>query len=233
MPNGAVWVAGSNFNANSGIANRELHIEIFEPWYFCGRRPSITSVPPKACHGDDIEIVTPDAADIQQVVIVRCGTVTHNFNPDQRHITLEFKREPGDALLARVPNEPNVAIVGYYLLFVIDSTGRPSTGRFVQICPASGRRPRPWIDEEWWTWLGDIMRDGRRPTLDELRRIQRDMLAPAIPPRRRPLSTEPHGPGDQGGHGGHDGGGHHDGGGEHNHGDEQDHGGGEDGHDHA
>jgi hypothetical protein len=81
MPNGAVWVAGSNFNASPGLANRELRIEIFEPWYFCGRRPTITDAAPKACHGDNLEIRTPDAADIQKVVLVRCGTVTHNFNP--------------------------------------------------------------------------------------------------------------------------------------------------------
>ena len=63
---------------------------------------------------------TPDAADIKKVVIVRCGTVTHNFNPDQRHVTLEFKPGKGDVILARIPAEPNVAIIGYYLLFVID-----------------------------------------------------------------------------------------------------------------
>lgn len=206
MPDGAVWVAGSNFDADDGLANRELRIEIFEPWYFCGRRPSITDVAPKACHGDDIEIRTADAADIKKVVIVRCSTVTHNFNPDQRHITLEFKRDTGDVLLARIPDEPNVAIVGYYLLFVIDSTGRPSTGRFVQICLGGTRRPRPWIDEDWWEWLRDLMRDGRRPLPEEIRQLQRDTLAPTIPPRRRPISTEPHGPGD---HGGHDNGGHH------------------------
>ncbi|WP_043345533.1 DUF1326 domain-containing protein [Belnapia moabensis] len=209
MPSGAVWVAGSNFNANSGIANRELRIEIFEPWYFCGRRPSITDAAPKACHGDDVEIRTPDATDIQRVVIVRCGTVTHNFNPDQRHITLEFRRDKGDVIVARIPAELNVAIVGYYLLFVIDSTGRPSTGRFIQICPGSSRPPRPWRDPAWWEWLRDLLRDGRRLTPAETRGIQRDLLGSRTPPRKRPFSTEPHGPGDQGGHapgGGHGGG---------------------------
>ena len=72
----------------------------------------------------------------------------HNFNPDQRHITLEFKREKGDVILANVPPEPNVAIMGYYLLFVIDSTGRPSTGRFVQICLGSRQRQRSRLDIE-------------------------------------------------------------------------------------
>ncbi|MGE0469512.1 MAG: galactose oxidase-like domain-containing protein [Nitrospira sp.] len=201
MPNGAVWVAGSNFNASPGLSNRELRIEIFEPWYFCGRRPSITDAAPKACHGEKLEIRTPDAADIQKVVLVRCGTVTHNFNSDQRHITLEFTREKGDVILAAVPSEPNVVIVGYYLLFVIDSTGRPSTGRFVQICMGKRRPPRPWLDQEWWDRLRDLLRDGRNLTLEEIRTLQREAVGPIFPPWRRPLSMEGHGPGDQGGHG--------------------------------
>ncbi len=198
MPNGAVWVAGSNFNASPGLSNRELRIEIFEPWYFCGRRPSITDVAPKACHGDKLEIRTPDAADIQKVVLVRCGTVTHNFNPDQRHITLTFTREKGDVLLATVPPEPTVAIVGYYLLFIIDSTGRPSTGRFVQICMGKRRPPRPWLDPEWWDRLRNLLRDGRQLTPEETRELQREAVGPLFPPWRRPISTEGHGHGDQG-----------------------------------
>ena len=217
MPNGAVWVAGSNFNASPGLSNRELRIEIFEPWYFCGRRPTITDAAPKACHGERLEIRTPDAADIKKVVLVRCGTVTHNFNPDQRHITLEFTREKGDVILAEVPSEPNVVIVGYYLLFVIDSTGRPSTGRFVQICKGKSRPPRPWFDPEWWEWLRGLLREGRRLTPEEMRAIRRETLGSTLPPWRRPISTETHGHGDQAGpNGGHN----------HNHGEEaHDHGG--------
>lgn len=197
MPNGAVWVAGSNFNASPGLSNRELRIEIFEPWYFCGRRPTITDVAPKACHGDKLEIRTPDAADIKRVVLVRCGTVTHNFNPDQRHITLEFSRQKGDVILAEIPPEPNVLIVGYYLLFVIDSTGRPSTGRFVQICKGKSRPPRPWVDPEWWEWLRNLLREGRSLTQEEMRAVRREALGPVAPPWRRPISTDGHGHGDQ------------------------------------
>ena len=176
-----------------------MRIEIFEPWYVCGRRPTITNAAPKACHGDDVEITTPDAADIQRVVMVRCGTVTHNFNPDQRHITLDFSRAKGDVILARIPSDPNVAIVGYYLLFVIDSTGRPSTGRFIQICPGHRRHP-PWLDDDWLDWLRGLVRDGRRLAADDIRRLRRDMSEDRLPPRRRPVSMEPHGHGDQGGH---------------------------------
>ncbi len=200
MPDGAVWVAGSNFNAGPGIGNRELRIEIFEPWYFCGRRPSITDAAPAARHGEDIEIRTPDAADVKRVVIVRCGSVTHNFNSDQRHVKLEFKKSGGDVIVARVPDQPNVAIVGYYLLFVIDSTGRPSTGRFLQIQPrGSGNTQPPWQDEAWWDWLRNVLRDGR-PFRPETMRSLRRAIDPPTPPRRRAMSMVPHGPGDQGGH---------------------------------
>jgi hypothetical protein len=136
---------------------------------------------------------------------------------------LEFRREKGDVILASVPPEPNVVIVGYYLLFVIDSTGRPSTGRFVQICQGRRRPPRPWFDADWFEWLRDMLRDGRRLTPGEMRALRRATLSPKAPPWRRPVSTEGHGPGDQGGgHGhnpddqggqGHDHGGHNHGGG--------------------
>lgn len=218
MPNGAVWVAGSNFNAGPGLSNRELRIEIFEPWYFCGRRPSISDAAPRACHGEDFEIRTPDAGSVRRVVLVRCGTVTHNFNPDQRHVTLAFQRDAGDILVARVPDNPAVAIVGYYLLFVIDGSGRPSEGRFIQICPALRRPPRPWLDEAWWEWMRDLLAEGRRLDPSDIRRIRRNMLGPVAPARRRLVDSGGpggHGHGDHvGGHGNHHDGGH----GNHHHG---------------
>lgn len=207
MPNGAVWVAGSNFDANSGLANRELRIEIFEPWYFCGRRPTITDAAPFAGHGEEFEIRTPDAADVQKVVLVRCGTVTHNFNPDQRHLTLSFRHDKGDILVARVPDNAAVAIVGYYLLSVIDSTGRPSESRFIQIRPSGTRGPRPWRDDEWWDWLRELILAGRRPNAGEMRRLHRAMAEPPAPTRRRLVQETGrgghggHGPGPGGGHG--------------------------------
>lgn len=217
MPSGAVWVAGSNINAAANDpAKRELRIEIFEPWYFCGKRPGITDIAPTACHGEMIEITTPDAPAITKVVLVRCGSVTHNFNADQRLLELEFRREGGDVILAQVPSEPNVAIVGYYLAFVIDTGGRPSTGRFVRICKGSRRRPRPWLDLEWWLRLRELFGDGRLPTPEEMRRVRREAIGPTAPPIRRPVSKLGHGPGDQGGHG-HGDGGKRDGGDRHDH----------------
>jgi hypothetical protein len=183
MPSGAVWVAGSNFNASPGLANRELRIEIFEPWYFCGRRPVLSDVAEKACHGEEFEIRTPDAASIQRVVLVRCATVTHNFTPDQRHLTLEFRHDKGDILVAAVPDNGAVAIVGYYLVFIVDGTGRPSTGKFVQIC--QGKRRWHVRDDDFWLRLRELLAGHERLDEADLRRLRRALVSPGSPSRRR------------------------------------------------
>jgi hypothetical protein len=206
MPDGAVWVAGSNFNSGTGLANRELRIEIFEPWYFCGRRPVITDAAQKACHGEEFEIRTPDAASIKKVVLVRCGTVTHNFNPDQRHLTLQFRHDKGESLVATIPDNAAVAIAGYYLLFVIDGTGRPSVGKFIQVCRGAKRDWGIW-DDDFWHWLR--ARLGERLRLDEtdMRRLRRAFVPPAPPRRRIESEAPPHGEHNDG-HDNHNGHGH-------------------------
>jgi hypothetical protein len=190
MPNGAVFVAGSNFNSSTGLANRELRVEIFEPWYFCGRRPVITDATTRACHGERIEIRTPNPAGVASVVLVRSGSVTHNFNPDQRHITLDFEHDKGDVLVASIPSNAAVAIPGYYLLFILDAERRPSEGRFIHICRASIRTTRwPWDD--FWRWLHAELQNRFGLSPDDVRRLRRELTVPASPTRRRLETTGP------------------------------------------
>jgi hypothetical protein len=203
MPDGAVWVAGSNFNSSTGLANRELRIEIFEPWYFCGRRPVITDAAKKACHGEEFEIRTPDAASIKKVVLVRCGTVTHNFNPDQRHLTLQFRHEKGESLVATIPDNAAVAIVGYYLLFVIDGTGRPSVGKFIQVCRGVKKDWGIW-DDDFWRWLREQLGERVRLSEADMRRLRRAFVPPAPPRRRIESEGPPHGEHNDGHDHGHD-----------------------------
>jgi hypothetical protein len=135
MPNGSVWVAGSDINSGTGLANRNLWIEIFEPWYFCYRRPIIERNSKKVQVGKTLTIVSPDASVVKRVVLIRCGTCTHNFNPDQRLIELQFDYQAPDRIVATAPPRTNVAIPGYYLLFIQDQKRVPSIGRFLQILP--------------------------------------------------------------------------------------------------
>ena len=115
MPDGRVWIAGSNVAANwsfhnradfphalpetaqqGAVDNRELRIELFEPWYF-GRpdRPTISAAPASAPLGGTMEVTTPQAATINRVVVLRAGSVTHAFNADQRYVGLNFTRHDG------------------------------------------------------------------------------------------------------------------------------------------
>lgn len=138
LPNGSIYVGGSNVNANSGLGARIFDIEVFKPWYFCRYRPVLEEVPAKICHDSSIVITSPDHDSIAKVVIVRCGTTTHNFNCDQRLVELQFTRtNVANQLEVTMLDIPNIAIVGYYLLFILDRKNVPSKGKFIQVCQKS------------------------------------------------------------------------------------------------
>lgn len=187
MPDGAVWVAGSNFECNSGLDQRELRIEIFRPWYWCWDRPKITATRNQVCLGDRFEIQSPDADRIERIAIVRCGSCTHNFNPDQRYVGLTFERSKSGILQVSLPSDSRIAIPGYYLLFVIDQNGVPSKGEFIRICK---RRFIVDWDHWWWRKLTLILRQRLDPDLDdrELVRVREIMAALA---RSGPPEPEP------------------------------------------
>ena len=173
LPNGSVWVAGSNFNSATGLNNRNLRIEIFEPWYFCHSRPSVTFAPERICVGERFIVRTPEAMQTGRVVLIRTGTCTHNFNPDQRYVELEFESSPADRLDVQAPPNTNVAPPGYYLLFVLDRKRVPSVGRFIQICSSSSPSVNIRPDIRDFVDLADLIRRDiwpGREILDILRR---------------------------------------------------------------
>lgn len=135
MPNGAVWHSGSNEDCKPGPSTRDLTVEIYKPWYFCWSRPTIVESTGRVQHGGILNIVTPNARDIQQVVLIRCGSFTHAFNPDQRLVRIPFEvsREKSSMIKAMLPENPAILIVGYYLLFILNQDGVPSEGKYVQV----------------------------------------------------------------------------------------------------
>lgn len=114
--------------------HRELRIEIFEPWYYASPdRPRI--VPPIPTHvywGDIFKIGFRSSRVITSAAMIRAGSVTHAFNPDQRYVGLVIE-ERSENLTLRAPPKSTIAPPGYYLLFIIDKNGVPSTGSFVRL----------------------------------------------------------------------------------------------------
>jgi hypothetical protein len=80
------------------------------------------------------QIPTKNASRIQEVVLLRRGSVTHSFNSDQRYVELMIvDRRPG-AVTAVVPHDGALLPPGPYFVFVVDRERVPSVGRCVLLC---------------------------------------------------------------------------------------------------
>lgn len=138
MPDGRVWTAGSNHNGaqsfpEPNVDNRELRIELYEPPYVGQSRPEIAAVPSAITCGAEFTVETPQANSIARVALIRTGSVTHGFNPDQRYVGCRFERSGPGRLEVSAPPNSAIAPPGYYLLFVVTANRVPSVGRFVQV----------------------------------------------------------------------------------------------------
>lgn len=136
LPDGRVMSTGG---AGAGaIFGDDRSIEYFSPPYlFRGVRPRIDSV--------SLEYLTVGANFTLRVLhtnsptaVVLAGTraATHWVDGGvQRYLSLPFTQN-GDELTATVPNDPAVALVGWYLLYVmVDDI--PSAARLVRITPVA------------------------------------------------------------------------------------------------
>ena len=75
---------------------------------------------------------TPDASSITKVTFVGLSAVTHTFNQGQRISRAAFSSVAG-AVNVTAPSGPNLAPPGYYMLFLLNSAGVPSTARMIRL----------------------------------------------------------------------------------------------------
>ncbi len=133
LPNGTVISEGSD----SGNT-LQTYAEIYSPPYlFNGPQPTITAAPTSVNYGANFTITTPDAANITSVVLMRNDAVTHADHFDQRMVPLAFTTGSGE-LTATAPASGDYAPPGYYMLFIVNSSGVPSVAPFVNLNTASG-----------------------------------------------------------------------------------------------
>jgi len=125
LPDGRVVSAGGDVSGATA--------EIFSPPYlFHGARPAISSSPSRISYGQTFSLVTPDAASISQVNLIRLSSVTHAFNQDQRINRLSFTAAVG-SLNVTGPANPNLAPPGPYMVFILNGSGVPSVAKIVQL----------------------------------------------------------------------------------------------------
>jgi hypothetical protein len=131
LPDGRVVVSGGGRNFRS--AQKMFNAEIYSPPYlFRGARPTITAAPSSVTYGSGFFVQTPDAAAITSVAFIRPGSVTHGFNQEQRFLPLTFQQTTG-GLTVQAPANANLAPPGYYMLFIVNSSGVPSVASFISV----------------------------------------------------------------------------------------------------
>ncbi|MGC2182388.1 MAG: IPT/TIG domain-containing protein, partial [Terriglobales bacterium] len=145
LPDATVWVAGGN----PSRGYYESHMEIYKPAYLfnssggLAARPTITSAPSAISWNGAFTVSTPDAANISSVVLSRPGASTHSFDMEQRLVGMAFTTGNGTLTVTAPPNG-NIAPPGYYMLFLVNTSGVPSVAKFVQLGSSAGN-PAPTV----------------------------------------------------------------------------------------
>lgn len=137
LPDGRVYAGGGGSCAGCS-SDPDVDAEFFSPPYLFNAdgsladRPTISSGPSALPHGASFTIQTPDAASIDKIHLIKLGSSTHSQDMSQRLIPLSFSVS-GNALQTAVPSNPNVAVPGHYMLFIIDDQGVPSEAIIMNI----------------------------------------------------------------------------------------------------
>lgn len=125
MPDGRVWIAGSTW---TDWTQGERRMETYTPPYIVPGRVRIEEAPPSVGYGAQFGVRLSSSTNISRVVLIRCGSMTHAFDADQRYIVCTFGQD-GDQLFVNAPEGPGTAPPGNYMLFVLDSTMVDGHGR--------------------------------------------------------------------------------------------------------
>lgn len=146
LPDGRIMVTGDELQqlANDPDISDDMNgsIEIYEPAYLHqGPRPVLNRVPNgPIAHRSRFEVTTSTPDRVKRAVLLAPTTATHAVNFSQRHLDLRITSRTGGKLTLQAPPTANDAPPGYYMLFLLDEDGVPSTARFVAIRSQPTRR---------------------------------------------------------------------------------------------
>jgi hypothetical protein len=144
LPDGSVLTGGGGA---PGPVN-ELNAEIYYPPYLYlqdgsgnpAPRPTVSS-PPSTVNLNQSFLLTVGANDtISAINLTRLGSNTHNFDAEQRLIPVSFSQS-GTQITATVNASPEIAPPGYYMIFVLNSSGVPAVAPIVFITPTAQSLP--------------------------------------------------------------------------------------------
>lgn len=128
LPDGRVVSVGSN----PGDGSFDMRMSIYSPPYlFQADKPSITGLgSTEWSYGSTQMVATSEA--VTAAELIRPAAVTHSSDPNQRLVDLPLTVSGGSVSL-NVTSNPNLAPPGWYMLFVKNSAGTPSTAKWVHL----------------------------------------------------------------------------------------------------
>jgi hypothetical protein len=146
LPDGTVLSGGGGLPAAQGEGTDMVppevfghpDIEIFYPPYLfqangsLAVRPTISSAPTSVNYAQSFFVGTPNAASISKITLIRLSSVTHTFNESQRMNYLNFTQTAG-GLTVTAPANGNQCPPGYYMLFIVNSSGVPSVAKILYL----------------------------------------------------------------------------------------------------
>ena len=137
----AVLLADGRIVVGGGEAAGRLDAQLYSPPYlFQGARPTISSAPGTVGYGMSFSVVTPDAAAITSVALIRLGAATHAFDQNQRYVPLSFSVAAG-SLTVNAPAGGGFAPPGFYQLVIKSGAGVPSVATSIRIDSAGNLQP--------------------------------------------------------------------------------------------
>ncbi|MBG1260940.1 galactose oxidase-like domain-containing protein [Nostoc commune] len=129
LPDGRVVTAGGNPNRRID----ELRLEIYSPAYMSRSRPIIQSAPEVLTYGQQFTIQTPQAANIKWVSLIRPMATTHSCDTEQRLVDVRINSKNANSLNVTLATNRNIAVPGWYMLFISDNNGTPSVATWTRI----------------------------------------------------------------------------------------------------
>lgn len=135
LPSGKVLIAGNTQNWNEDNQIEEKSLELFVPDYVDASRPVILKVPEKAAYNQKFQVEVEDSSVIEKVALIRCASVTHTNNMDQRYIRVPFTVTGPETITVSAPGNGAIAPPGHYMVVIIDDNTIPSEAKIMAIGP--------------------------------------------------------------------------------------------------
>ncbi|HXD41098.1 MAG TPA: galactose oxidase early set domain-containing protein [Ramlibacter sp.] len=130
LPDATVLLSQDDMD-HSAAAAAQHKAQIYSPPYlFQGPRPTINTAPASVGHGQSFDVGTD--RNVASAVLMAPGATTHGNDMHQRAIRLPVQLR-SNGLTATIPGSAAIVPSGYYMLFVLDSSGTPSVAMFVRV----------------------------------------------------------------------------------------------------